>query len=167
VIPIGAVTALLLGAVAAVTAVTVVAIDSWREVRVAELKQPPVPLAPTLATPIITNLNEPGDPCPANLKQRADYLPSTDYSFSCTCTPDAITGPVWGSGAYTSDSSLCAAARHAGVIPAEGGRVHVAGAPACPSYPATSSHGVESSSWGPWSGSFYFPQAHSGACSAP
>lgn len=64
-------------------------------------------------------------------------------------------GYVWGTDVYSDDSALCVAAVHAGVISFErGGRVLVTIMPGYDSYAPSTNHGVTSSSWGEWSGSF-------------
>ena len=75
------------------------------------------------------------------------------WSGDCSC--EAVrTGPVWGTNPYTSDSAVCRAARHAGVIGAGGGVVHVSPAPGQQSYAGSTRNGVKTDSYGPWSGSF-------------
>lgn len=80
------------------------------------------------------------------------------YTYDCpggASEDDA--GPVWGSDLYTDDSSVCLAAVHAGEITFEdGGTVAVEIAPGENSYDSTEQNGVETSSWGTWSGSFLF-----------
>ncbi len=79
----------------------------------------------------------------------------------------AIRGTVWGSGTYTSDSDLCAAAVHAGVVDARrGGRVAAYGADGCLSYEGTSRHGITTQDWGEWGRSFHFAQRGAGTCVA-
>jgi LCCL domain len=71
------------------------------------------------------------------------------------CPAGGSAGPLWGSGLFTDDSSLCTAAVHAGVITfARGGRVDIELRPGQASYAATTSNGVTSTRWGAWSGSF-------------
>ncbi len=66
-------------------------------------------------------------------------------------------GTVWGTGVYTNDSSVCAAAVHAGVIAAaSGGNVTVEMLPGMPAYTGTARHGIVSKSWAGWSCSFRF-----------
>ena len=70
-------------------------------------------------------------------------------------TVGAVTGEVWGSEIYTDDSSLGAAAVHAGVLrPGEFGfvRVTILGGEA--SYRGSGRNGVTSQDYGEWSGSF-------------
>lgn len=86
-------------------------------------------------------------------------------AFTCTCTPDLVTGSVWGSGVYTTDSSICAAAAHAGVIPAgTGGAVTVKPAAGCGKYVGTTANGITTGSWGSYEASFFFPDKGDGAC---
>jgi hypothetical protein len=61
---------------------------------------------------------------------------------------------VWGSSPYTSDSSACAAAIHAGVVPAEGGEVRVTLAPGQPSYEGSERNGVKTLKYGKYGASF-------------
>ena len=89
-------------------------------------------------------------PCPNDFQGRT-------AAVTCTCSAEATrTGPVWGSDFYTSDSRICRAALHAGVIPADGGIVSVEPAPGQPSYTGNVSNGVTSSNYGPWGASFIF-----------
>jgi hypothetical protein len=71
------------------------------------------------------------------------------------CAPGGVTGAVWGTGTYTSDSSICSAAVHFGwITQAEGGSVsfrHVAG---LDSYEGSVQNGVNSSDYGSWTASF-------------
>ncbi len=73
-------------------------------------------------------------------------------------------GSVWGSGIYTTDSSLAAAAVHAGVLPDKAkGMVIVEILPGESSYKGSSSYGVTSASWGSYGLSFRFLQKFPGA----
>jgi beta-lactamase regulating signal transducer with metallopeptidase domain len=64
-------------------------------------------------------------------------------------------GRVWGSNPYTDDSSLAAAAVHAGVLePGERGAVTVKILPGAEAYEGSTKNGVTSSSYGQWAGSF-------------
>ncbi|MEO3472631.1 LCCL domain-containing protein [Roseomonas sp. CAU 1739] len=88
--------------------------------------------------------------CPADFQNRSTPL-------SCTCTADAaMAGVVWGSGTYTTDSRICRAAVHAGVIPVTGGTVNLQPAPGLQAYAGSAANGVTTSSYGPWSASFIF-----------
>lgn len=94
--------------------------------------------------------------------------PTTFYGsqgqVTCTCTPNLFTGSVWGAGTYTSDSSLCQAALHAGAVTREGGEVIAHGAPGCAAYAGNSRNGVTTGSWKQYHSSFYFQGYGSGTC---
>lgn len=76
-------------------------------------------------------------------------------SVECGCT-GSDTGSVWGSDPYTGDSSICVAARHAGVVGPTGGDVVAYGLPGRDAYPGSSANGVTTSSWGGYGSSFSF-----------
>ncbi len=72
-----------------------------------------------------------------------------------TCSCEAVSGgSVWGTDLYTDDSNVCAAAVHAGAIPATGGTVVVTIQPGQSSYTGTTRNGITTYSYGAWSGSF-------------
>ena len=96
--------------------------------------------------------------CPANFQQ------VSGTSISCHCGPQQISGAVWGTMTYTSDSSICVAAVHAGVIPASGGTVTAEAAPGCDTYPGTANNGISTSDWAAWDASFFFPSISNGSC---
>lgn len=74
------------------------------------------------------------------------------------CSPGGTPGSVWGSDPYTDDSSVCTAAVHAGLITvAEGGTVVVEIAPGASSYSGSEANGITSLDFGPYDGSFTFP----------
>lgn len=67
------------------------------------------------------------------------------------------TDSIWGTDLYTSDSSICTAAVHAGRITlAGGGVVNIQMKPGAASYLGSTRHGITSQSYGTWSGSFIF-----------
>lgn len=80
-------------------------------------------------------------------------FPGNTTELQCTCS-GSESGSVWGSGPYTSDSAICVAARHAGVIGAQGGEVRVLARPGQDSYPGSIANGVQSSNWGRYGSSF-------------
>lgn len=87
----------------------------------------------------------------SHLKQKLDK----EFSFSCS--PGGIPGTIWGTDLYTSDSSICTAAVHYGLIKtSEGGKVKIRIKPGENSYQGTLRNGIRSQSWGSWSGSFIF-----------
>ncbi|MBY6153061.1 hypothetical protein KUV47_07560 [Vannielia litorea] len=86
----------------------------------------------------------------------------SDYSedkaaWSCFCAADAPTGSVWGSGPYTADSNVCAAARHAGVIGPEGGMVALETVDGQANYSGSEANGVVTRDWGSFGKSIAFP----------
>ena len=106
----------------------------------------------------------PGGDCPGKYSS----LPASQKTggATCKCGPLKAIEPVWGSDIYTTDSSVCGAAVHAGVIPASGGEVTFKGAPGCETYAGTARNGVPSGSWGSYEGSFFFPGKGDGKCAA-
>ncbi len=100
-----------------------------------------------------------GGICPAKIKDVPEQSEMT-----CTCDKDGTVGSVWGSGIYTTDSSICAAGVHAGAIPATGGKLHVKRTTGCPAYAASSANGISASSWGSYEASIYFPEKGDGKC---
>src|SRR5262249_15593312 len=69
----------------------------------------------------------------------------------------ALHGSVWGTGVYTSDSTIAVAAVHAGLLKVgQTGIVKVQIVPAQASYMGSTQHGVTSSPYGPWNGSYQF-----------
>lgn len=71
------------------------------------------------------------------------------------CPPAGTTGSLWGTGEYTSDSSICNAAVHAGHITrAAGGDITITMRPGRSAYLGSTRNGTTSSSYGSWSCSF-------------
>jgi len=101
--------------------------------------------------------------CPDNFVAFAD----TTETLTCVCAPDATDrGSVWGMDVYTGDSGVCKAARHAGVIPKNGGTVNVVPQPGRSAYAGVARNGVSSNNYGPFASSFRFAAA-AGAPAAP
>lgn len=63
-------------------------------------------------------------------------------------------GWIWGTDHYTNDSTICNAAIHAGVIPAEGGNVIVTREEGRPAYRGSRRNGIESSDYGEFASGF-------------
>lgn len=74
-------------------------------------------------------------------------FPTGAAIYSCTCGPGPYSGVVWGNGPYTSDSDLCTAARHSGVIGDGGGLITVLGMTGLDRYSGTSYNGVTTRDW--------------------
>lgn len=84
---------------------------------------------------------------------------STGQSAVVLCSPGGSASSVWGTDVYSSDSSVCTAAVHAGVIGWNGGAVMVTGVGGQPQYIASSRNGVSTSSWGSYHSSFVVARA--------
>ncbi len=75
--------------------------------------------------------------------------------FKVKCAKGCTTGSVWGTGWYTTDSPVCVAAVHAGVIQADdGGVVTVKIEKGLPSYKGSKTADVTTSNWGAYEKSF-------------
>lgn len=81
-------------------------------------------------------------------------IPEGSAAQTCSCGANAPVGSVWGSNPYTGDSSICTAARHAGVIGAAGGLLKLIRRPGQASYDGTVANGVTTGSWGAYGESF-------------
>lgn len=71
------------------------------------------------------------------------------------CAPNGAFGTIWGTGSYTSDSSVCTAAVHYGWLNhAQGGQVTFRSVAGLDAYPGTAQNGVNSLDYGSWGSSF-------------
>lgn len=68
--------------------------------------------------------------------------------LSCVCPSGFVPFDIWGSGPYTADSDICAAAQHSGVIGPGGGTVTAFRRPGLDAYPESIANGIRSTSWG-------------------
>jgi hypothetical protein len=93
-------------------------------------------------------------PCPSSFTGYQNL--SVGKSISCACSAEQLTGSVWGTDRYTGDSSICAAAVHAGLVTGKGGTVKVFREGSCPRLVGSSRHGVSSRDWGPYESTFAF-----------
>lgn len=92
--------------------------------------------------------------CPDNMRSYSALQPGE--ALKCTCRASQVRGSVWGSARYTTDSSVCRAAVHAGVIGRNGGEVSVYKASGCPSFVGSTKNGVRTGKWGPYKQTFVF-----------
>jgi hypothetical protein len=84
-----------------------------------------------------------------------DHRGRTGERFEYDCPPGGSPGPIWGTGIYTDDSSVCTAAVLAGHISfVDGGRVTIEMRPGRHFYVGTRRQVVRSGAWGQWDGSF-------------
>lgn len=78
-------------------------------------------------------------------------------TLTLACAPKGTAHSVWGSDIYTSDSSICTAAVHSGLISfQQGGTVTVELRPGRSIYGASERNGVTTSDYGPYQHSFVF-----------
>jgi len=78
-------------------------------------------------------------------------------TFTLACSPGGAAHSVWGSDVYTSDSSICTAAVHSGLITyQQGGTVTIEMRPGRPIYGCSERNGVTSSPYGSYLSSFVF-----------
>lgn len=83
-------------------------------------------------------------------------------SMTVDCPRRCTRQPVWGTDVYSADSSVCAAAVHAGLVdPATGGRVLVQASGAEEQFTSSERNGIRSQAWGPWPTSFSLAPAPS------
>ena len=91
-------------------------------------------------------------------------LRGTTAGMTCTCPAEAVqpkygpssTQDVWGLDVYTDNSDICRAARHAGVVGAQGGPVTLIAEPGRPVYAGSTRNTIISQDSGPAEGSFRF-----------
>jgi hypothetical protein len=112
---------------------------------------------PAPSSPSVGNASSPSPDkavakCPANFLSLRD----PDAELECQCAPGAHSGFIHGTDVYTDVSSICRAARHAGVIDETGGIVHVKGVPGLRSYRGVERNGIRSSGFGPRTYAFRF-----------
>jgi len=89
----------------------------------------------------------------ANQSPLAEREGGAGLAVACPAGCD-VRGPLWGTDVYTHDSAVCLAARHAGIIGAQGGSFVITMAPGQSSYEASTRNGVTSARWGAWGRSF-------------
>lgn len=110
--------------------------------------------APSVAAPLPASVA----PAPTRAQVCPDDFVAyrgTTAPLNCDCTAEATArGSVYGMDIYTDDSAICAAALHAGAIPAAGGMVTVVPASGQNAYAGVTRNGVSSSNWGAYPGSF-------------
>jgi hypothetical protein len=107
----------------------------------------PVPAAPT---------SPPAAAAASGVRACPPSAQEVQQPTDCVCTAAAMEAdaPVWGADIYTDDSSICRAARHAGVIAPGGGSVRVTPRGPQSSYEAAERNGVASAAYGPYERSF-------------
>ena len=95
---------------------------------------------------------------PTTWQANASSLNGTDgKTFTLACSPGGTAHSVWGSDIYTSDSSICTAAVHSGLITyQQGGTVTIELRPGRTIYGCSERNGVTTSPFGSYQHSFVF-----------
>lgn len=94
---------------------------------------------------------------PWSMSAKEDLNSYTEQQFTFICPAGGVTDTVWGTGLYTSDSSICTAAVHSGRATVKnGGTITVQIKPGASSYTGSTRFGITSNSYGSWDGSFIF-----------
>jgi Ethanolamine utilization protein EutJ (predicted chaperonin) len=87
----------------------------------------------------------------------SEYDGLTDKTIAYNCPANGTIGTVWGSEPYTTDSSVCTAAVHAGRISLEdGGWVVIQIREGDQSYQGSLQHGINTTAYGPYEWAFSF-----------
>lgn len=86
-----------------------------------------------------------------------DYRNELGKKIHYICPPGGIPQAIWGTDSYTSGSSICTAAVHAGLITlGRGGRVTIRIREGLNDYVASTRHGITSRRYSSWPSSFEF-----------
>ncbi|MGZ6095348.1 MAG: LCCL domain-containing protein, partial [Polyangiales bacterium] len=92
--------------------------------------------------------------CATTFRDASKDQKGNEFSYSCPADCELAVS-VWGTGWYTSDSSICAAAIHAGAIKAsKGGKVTVKAKKGLKAYKGSKANGVNTTDYGSFEGSF-------------
>ncbi|XP_078585795.1 neuropilin-2-like [Branchiostoma floridae x Branchiostoma japonicum] len=86
----------------------------------------------------------------------ADNINGDTYSVECPAGCLGTLFSIYGTGTYTSDSSICRAAIHDGRLTDAGGVVMVVETAGLGIYQGSDQNGITSNSWGSWDNAFYF-----------
>ncbi len=81
---------------------------------------------------------------------------SGPFTLYCPALGNGSFRPVWGTDVYTTDSSICTAAVHAGAITMNGGAVTIEIVDGLSSYTGSERNGVSTANWGSYPTSFRF-----------
>ncbi len=137
--------------------------NTVRIIRLAKSGQPDVSSVPTPPTP---NPNQTPDISPPKPifkeipwnETASNLIGNVDQDFTYMCSPNGtVSDNVFGTYIYTSGSSICSAAVHAGIINTKnGGKVQIRIRSGDTFYNATTRNGVASQRYGNYKGSFTF-----------
>lgn len=114
----------------------------------------PSDVTPTPETPA----NDPDEVTPIQWSTQAiGFKLDVGTVIKFECPSDGTAGTVWGSDVYTTDSSICTAAVHAGKIKLEdGGEVTIEMRPGRSTYGSTTRNDITSNAFGQYPNSFVF-----------
>jgi hypothetical protein len=125
--------------------------NSESPVGTSPVPSPTTPLPPVAPEPLIIPLQWTHTALNLNLNGRLGQ------DFTYKCPSGGSIGRLWGTDIYTTDSSICTAAVHAGLITAKnGGQVTIRIDPGQDAYIGTTRNGVSSSDFGSYGSSFSF-----------
>jgi hypothetical protein len=133
--------------------------NTTRTIRLTKAGQPEVRSSSTITPPVAA----PIVPAAHSVKEilwnetAISLIGNVEQDFSFLCPPNGTVGSVWGTDFYSSNSSICSAAVHAGTINArDGGKVQIKIRPGENFYNGTARNGVTSTRYGQHKGSFVF-----------
>jgi hypothetical protein len=127
--------------------------NTVRIIRFAKSGQPAVSSLPTLPPKTFTS---PVEEIPWNETAR-NLIGKVGQDFTFICLSNGTVGNVWGTDFYTSNSSICSAAVHAGIINAkDGGKVQIRIRSGEEFYNGTARNGITSNRYDSSKGSFTF-----------
>ena len=87
--------------------------------------------------------------------------PGSIFLINCPENCKVSEGTIWGNGIYTSDSSICKSAIHAGVLQDYGGLVEFIKAPGLLHYESSTNRFITSTNYGGWKSSFLISKPNS------
>lgn len=98
------------------------------------------------------------EPIDVTCNQSVEDLQATQKSqenlYVVRCPANCSDGSLWGTDVYTTDSSICTAARHAGLMGQEGGEAEIEILPGRKSYEGSMRNGVRTGDWPEYKSSF-------------
>lgn len=106
-----------------------------------------------LALLVLASQSAAADPCPYNAN--ALGLGEGDR-LQCSCAAGAPSQTIYGTDRYTSDSAICAAAIHAGIVDRGGGEVALTIGPGCQRFDGSERNGIKSNGYGAYAPTFGF-----------
>jgi hypothetical protein len=100
--------------------------------------------------------DDPVTDCPFSMSVFANMKPGQTWRCKCSETRMKNPGNVYGDARYTTDSNVCTAAPHAGVLQATGGPVTMHTDEGCKRFAAAAKNGITSREWAAYPMSYAF-----------